>query len=296
MEEKLGRGIAALFGDSSADTKKLEPTREVNIDVLVPNPNQPRRSFEDDKLGELASSIAFHGVLQPIVVRQRGDKYEIVAGERRWKAAKMSNLTTVPVHIIECTDGDLLALSLIENIQRDDLNPIDEASAIQKLIDDCACTQEELGAIIGKSRSHVGNMLRLLYLPQDIQDFVRSGALTVGHAKCLVGVEDAVEIAHMTVKRGMNVRQLENLIKTRKREVSKIGESGSSQTKLTKEISSAVYEASDISRRLTNALHLSAKLKITRDGGVLTLTCKSCEELEDLIEKLVSLDKQNEIS
>jgi ParB family chromosome partitioning protein len=291
MEEKLGRGLAALFGDSAGNAEKVELTSEVSIDLLDPNPNQPRRSFEDDKLSELSSSISFHGVLQPIVVRQKDDRYEIIAGERRWKAARMAGLTTVPIHVIGCTDGDLLALSLIENIQRDDLNPIDEASAIQKLIDDCACTQEELGSIIGKSRSHVGNMLRLLYLPEEVQDFVRSGELTVGHARCLIGLEDATEVARLAIDRALNVRQLENVIKARKREVGKIGENYKNQTKLDGTISSADHEADDIARRIASTIKIDTKLKITRNGGVLTLTCKSCEELEDLVEKLMSLER-----
>jgi ParB family chromosome partitioning protein len=291
MEEKLGRGLAALLGEDVFGAEKGSSIHKVNIDLLDSNPNQPRKLFGQDKLNELSDSIAFHGILQPIVVRKKGDRYEIIAGERRWKAAKLANLGMVPIHVVDCADSDLLALSLIENIQRDDLNPIEEAEAIQQLITDCACTQEELGTILGKSRSHISNMLRLLYLPNEIQDLVRIGRLTAGHAKCLVGIENAVAVAQLVIDRMLNVRQLENMLKINRASIDKANEAPVKRTEIA---TNSDCEATDIANRIFEAIKIETKLKITRKGGVLTLTCKSCEELEELIEKLMSLSITSE--
>jgi ParB family chromosome partitioning protein len=290
MEEKLGRGLAALLGEGNLDIEKNASIHSVDINLLDPNPNQPRKSFNQEKLDELSSSIEQHGILQPIVVRPKGERYEIVAGERRWRAAQQANLNVIPIHVVHCADSDLLAFSLIENIQRDDLNPIEEAEAIQQLITDCACTQEELGVILGRSRSHICNMLRLLYLPNEVQDFVQDGRLTVGHAKCLIGVENAVKMANLAVDRSLNVRQLESMVRVTRGAGNKVTELNEliKQTDIT---TNADSEAADIAYRISQTIKIETKLKITRQGGILTLICKSCEELEGLIERLVSLDE-----
>jgi ParB family chromosome partitioning protein len=286
MDKKLGRGLAALLGGEEANDATYMTS--ISIKLLVPNENQPRKTFNEDKLTELAASIKSHGVLQPVVVRKvdGSEKYEIIAGERRWRAAQIAKLQEIPVSIVKCEDSDILAMSIIENIQRADLNPMEEAEAIQTLITDCACTQEELGTILGKSRSYIGNALRMLYLPDSVKRLVSVGLLSNGHAKCLIGVENAEEIAKAAVKRMMNVRQVENMVKLSRGGAEKQGQAGAGGTKIDKSVD---QESIDIAGRVSDALQVEARLKITRKGGVFTLVCKSCEELEELVERLLSL-------
>lgn len=295
MEQKLGRGLSALLGDIETTSDSTDiPTNKVDIDLIFPNENQPRKLFDDDKLRELAGSISLHGVLQPLAVRKKGDKYEIIAGERRWRASKISGLKEVPIHIMDCENSDVMTLALIENLQRADLNPIEEAEAMKNLMLTCECRQEDLGVLLSKSRSYIANSLRLLSLPDRVRELIRAGRLTAGHGKCLIGAQNADEIAGLAAQEGWNVRQLENAMKDLKsgNVTANIDgvESNVVQTNFGTPIDiQADPETMDIAIRVAEALKVETKLKVTKKGGVFTLTCKSCEELEELIEKLVSL-------
>ena len=214
---RLGRGLAALIGDVGEETKIVERSRHARkapIEFVKPNPRNPRRNFSDAELDELAGSIKERGIIQPIVVRAvKGatDQFEIIAGERRWRAAQRAGVHEVPIVPIEATDGEALELAIIENVQRSDLNPLEEAGGYQALIDEFDHSQDDVAKFVGKSRSHVTNTLRLLRLSDPVKAYIRSGELSAGHARMLVGQPNADELADDIVKRGLNVRQVEAL-------------------------------------------------------------------------------------
>ena len=212
----LGRGLDALFGedDDYGSLDRLRPSRLVPVDVLSANPFQPRHRFDDDEMAELVDSVRQQGVLQPILVRPQPedpDRYQIVAGERRWRAAQAAQLHEVPVVIRELGDEETLRLALIENIQRENLSPLEEAEAYQRLVRDFQHSQEELARSVGKSRSHVANTLRLLTLPEDVRALLDDGQLSAGHARALLTASDPAAAAEETVRLGLNVRQTESL-------------------------------------------------------------------------------------
>src|SRR5215213_1137019 len=189
--QALGRGLSALLGDDGPQATKSETVvNELDIDLIQPNPEQPRTRFTESALDELAQSISANGVVQPIVVRRKGDKYEIVAGERRWRAAQRAGLRKIPAAVKDVSDDKLLELALIENIQRQELNPIEEAGAYRKLIDNMGFTQEALAASVGKERTLIATSLRLLKLPADIQTLVEEGRLSAGHGRALLLTDD----------------------------------------------------------------------------------------------------------
>lgn len=217
----LGRGLSALIPDSpqapaAPAAAPRDTPYEVDLDLLEPNPQQPRQSFDDASLDELAASIRVHGLVQPIVVRRRGQRFEIVAGERRWRASQRAGLLKVPVVVRVVQDEHLLQVALIENIQREDLNPIDEALAYQQLTRDYGLTQEEVAGAVGKDRASVANHLRLLKLPETVRKDVASGRLSMGHAKVLLGLEDPAAIASAAgdvQRKSLSVRETEALVK-----------------------------------------------------------------------------------
>jgi len=214
MRKGLGRGLDALI--SSADTldNARDSVLEVKINDVEPNAEQPRKVFDQEKLQALAESIKEHGVVQPIIVRQDGNRYVIVAGERRWRAAKLAGLKTIPVVIKELSSKQVMEIALIENLQREDLNPIEEAEAYQKLMDEYSMTQEEVAKLVGKSRAAIANSVRLLSLAKEIQEMLVDGRLTSGHARTLVTIEDPIkqkELAEIIAKKGLNVREAERL-------------------------------------------------------------------------------------
>jgi ParB family chromosome partitioning protein len=219
----LGRGLSALLGDEAVQNPQIIPAdqrgQSLPVEFLAPSPFQPRRIFNQDNITELAASVRERGVLQPILVRPnptRPNHYEIVAGERRWRAAQAAQLHEVPVIIRELSDEGLLEIALVENIQRADLNPLEEASGYLRLIDEFDHTQESLAKVVGKSRSHVANSLRLLTLPETVQRLVDQGQLSAGHARALIGADDPTGLAAKIVKSGLNVRQTEALVKREK--------------------------------------------------------------------------------
>lgn len=217
---RLGRGLAALIGDMQDENAISDDVHAGSQTVLVAflkaNPRNPRRDFSSDDLSELADSIRHRGIVQPIIVRadpQEPDHYEIIAGERRWRAAQQAGLHEVPVIVRDMDDKEALEVALVENIQRADLNPLEEALGYDQLMSDYQYTQNELGDVIGKSRSHVANMLRLLKLPDSVRAMVRSGELTAGHAKIIVGQDDPESLACFIIEKDMSVREAEALVR-----------------------------------------------------------------------------------
>lgn len=209
----LGRGLSALIPDAPISAR--EGPIEVDLDLLVPNPKQPRADLDEEKIEALAQSIRTHGVLQPIVARRKDGQYEIVAGERRWRAAQRAGLLRIPVLVRDVPDAKLLEIALVENLQREDLNPIEEALAYRRLMEEHGLTQEEIAAIVGKDRSSVANYLRLLKLPAEVQAEVASGGLTMGHARALAGLADEAtqrRLARDVLARKLSVRETELLI------------------------------------------------------------------------------------
>lgn len=217
MEKKaLGKGLKALIGEpedfAPYDTSSWQ---HLMLDEIQPNPHQPRTDFDDDKLAPLVSSIKANGVLQPIIVRKAGEIYQLIAGERRWRAARTLNMITIPAIIRDATDQDMLTIALIENLQRQDLNPIEEATAYKTLIDQHDLTQDILAHHVGKDRSTIANTLRLLNLPEEIQAYVSRGTLSMGHARALLSLEDAsaqLALCRRVVSEGLSVRQVERLV------------------------------------------------------------------------------------
>ncbi len=223
MTEKrpaLGRGLSALIPDAprppAVVDRGAERQNQIDLDLLVPNPHQPRAFIDEARLDELAQSIRANGVIQPILARRAGDRYEIVAGERRWRAAQRAGLLKVPVVVRDVPDDRLLQVALIENIQRDDLNPIEEAQAYRRLIDEQALSQDELATAVGKDRATIANYLRLLRLPSEVRGEIAAGTISTGHAKALVGLpDDAAQrrLAREVVARGLSVRETEALVR-----------------------------------------------------------------------------------
>jgi ParB family chromosome partitioning protein len=213
---RLGRGLAALFGDlptRDADTA-IDDIRRLPIDLLDPNPFQPRMNFDDEMLSNLAESIRTQGILQPILVRPHPEvagRFQIIAGERRWRAAGIAGLHEIPVICRELTDVESAAAALIENLQRENLNPIEEAEGYQRLIENFGLTHETLGIAVSKSRAHVGNIVRLLTLPDDVRDQVRKGVLSLGHARAMLTLPDPSLAVAVVIKKGLSVRQTERL-------------------------------------------------------------------------------------
>ncbi len=222
----LGRGLSALMADVAAETAQTSnaPPRSadqsVPIEKLQPNLDQPRQGFSKNALDELTASIQKNGIIQPLIVRAKGSGFEIVAGERRWRAAQQAQLHEVPVIIRDFTDAEVLEVAIIENIQRADLNSIEEAAGYKQLMDRFGHTQEKLAEAMGKSRSHIANLLRLLALPEPVQAMVRHGALTAGHARALVTSEDPLSLAQLVVQRGLSVRETEKLAKAKTSDLS----------------------------------------------------------------------------
>ncbi|MDB5701290.1 MAG: ParB/RepB/Spo0J family partition protein [Sphingomonadales bacterium] len=214
----LGRGLSALLGEVEREPGSVDNgVREISTADISPHPEQPRRFFDNDALAELAASITLRGVLQPIVVRPIGNKFQIVAGERRWRAAQLAHLHQIPAIIREYDDGTVLEIALIENIQREELNAIEEGEAYARLTRDFGHSQEALGKIVHKSRSHIANLMRLLDLPPPVRAMVADGRLQMGHARALLGVSDAEAIAEQVVAKGLSVREVEKLAKRAKK-------------------------------------------------------------------------------
>lgn len=254
--------------------------RSLPIDLVQRNPQQPRRTFDEGELNELSNSIRTHGVLQPILVRPIADgKYEIVAGERRWRAAQRAGLHTIPAVIREFNEVEVLEIAIVENVQRTDLNPIEEAQGFQALIDRFGRTQEEIAEAVGKSRPHIANMLRLLKLPDDLQEMVRDGRLSSGHARAILTAPDQHALAQRVITEGLNVREVERIAQLAKDE--KHGPRASVVAAEAKSADTRALEAS-----LSNALGLEVTISEKGSAGEVKITYKTLEQLDDVIRRL----------
>ena len=285
---RLGRGLAALIGDVGAESssdRRGRTQRRVPISSLQPNARNPRRIFSETELDELASSLRERGIIQPIVARAlRGsaDMFEIIAGERRWRAAQRAGLHDVPVVIIEATDGEALQLAIVENVQRADLNPLEEAEGYRSLIRDFSHSQDDVARMVGKSRSHVANILRLQTLPDRVREHIHSGRLSAGAARALIGHHDAERLADEIVTRGLNVRQVEEIT----RETSKRG--GTKQTNGGKAGARAAKNSDTLAleKRLADALGLAVVIDHRERGGSLTIRYRSLDQLDEVVRRL----------
>jgi ParB family chromosome partitioning protein len=255
--------------------------RSIAIEKIQPNPDQPRRQFDDAALSELAASISERGIIQPLILRpdpSQSGMYQIVAGERRWRAAQIARLHEVPALIRDYTDTEVLEVAIIENIQRSDLNPIDEAAGYRQLMDRFGHTQEQLATVLGKSRSHIANLLRLLTLPDDVTALLIDGRLTAGHARALVGHEDAVELARRIVKGGLSVREAEKLARADAAPRKTAGRSRPEKDADTVQIEQELAA--------TLGMAVSIDHKPGQEGGTLTLRYRDLGQLDDLLRAL----------
>ncbi|RWN01615.1 MAG: ParB/RepB/Spo0J family partition protein [Mesorhizobium sp.] len=283
--KRLGRGLAALIGEidrpAAVEKPGMNADGKVPIEFLSPNPKNPRRHFGDADLTDLAQSIREHGVVQPVVARPsptQAGRYEIIAGERRWRAAQRAGLSEIPIIVRDVNDRTALELAIIENVQRTDLNPVEEAMGYQQLIDDHGYTQADLGQVIGKSRSHVANTLRLLKLPDVIRDMLVDGALSAGHARTLVTAQDPAGLAKRIVDDGLSVRQAEALAQM---------PAGAPTVK--RQPAAAVQKDADtraLEKFMTDTLGMFVSIEHNERGGVISVAYRTLEQLDELCRRL----------
>jgi ParB family transcriptional regulator, chromosome partitioning protein len=292
----LGRGLSALMADVAPQEERAadagQPRKSdllVAIEKVFPNPHQPRRRFETDQLEDLAASIREKGVIQPLIVRRRAmaeGTFEIVAGERRWRAAQMAQLHELPVLVRDFNDTEVLEIAIIENIQRADLNPVEEAVGYKQLMEKFGHTQEKLSAVLGKSRSHIANLVRLLQLPEEVQTYLRDGQLSAGHARALITSQDPVSLARKVIENGLSVRETERLAKTSGQPA---GTKDASQTKTRqpkdKDADTRALEA-DLSANLR--MKVSIQHDNGQESGLVSIRYASLDELDELCQKLGS--------
>lgn len=287
--KNLGRGLNALLGESASEEEN-QSIKTVLLSDLEPSPFQPRRVFDEEAINDLVESIRTKGVLQPLIVRLKNgsnDKYEIVGGERRWRASQLAGLTEVPVLIKELTDKEALEVALIENLQRQDLNALEEAEGYRRLMDEFANTQEELAKAVGKSRSHVANTIRLLGLPEKVKKYLETGKLTSGHARALLTAKEPEVLADTVIAKGLNVRQTE-----------KLAQEGLERKKKTTSAkkSDKQEECDALAADLSRILGINVAIRPKAVGGELILTYETLEQLDTLIRKLSNRAETNKQS
>ena len=290
----LGRGLNALLGEDSDDYTSPDtgrPSRTIPIELIDPGRFQPRRQFDKDELAALTQSVREHGVLQPILVRHNPDnpaRYELIAGERRWLAAQAAQLHEIPALIKDLGDRDVLEIAIVENIQRQDLTPLEEAAAYKRLIDEFGHTQEDLGDAVGKSRSHIANTLRLLQLPDAVKGLINNGQLSAGHARALLSAKDPDALAMTVVGRELNVRQTEALVKAEKAtEGTPNGAGRPARTKTS--AAPGLGKSPDtqaLETELENLLGLSVEIHERGTSGELVIKYKTLEQLDDVLQRL----------
>ena len=284
----LGRGLSSLMGDfnnepvsSSVNLENQALDKLVPVEKIYPNPNQPRKSFQEEKLIELANSIKTKGIVQPLIVRKKKgtkESFEIVAGERRWRAAQRAQIHELPVIVKEFTDIEVLEIAIIENVQRADLNPIEEALGYKNLMDNFDHTQEGLSKEIGKSRSHIANLLRLLNLPTAVQELLISGQLTAGHARALVTCDNPLALAKQIISLGLSVRDAERLAKN-------VGQKKANNKTKNKPADTMLLEA-DLSAALK--MKVSINHQEGKEKGLISISYKSLDELDRISEILIN--------
>ena len=277
----LGRGLSSLLGDIQRETPlggaARGDVRQIPVASIEPHPDQPRRAFAEEALAELAESIAARGVIQPIIVRPHGHRFQIVAGERRWRAAQKAQLHEIPAIVRPFSDAETLEVALLENIQREDLNAIEEAEAYKRLIDDYGHSQEALGRLLGKSRSHVANLLRLLALPEEVRAMLAAGRLDMGHARALINAPDPLALAQEVVRRGLSVRETEKLARAAKPKRPRLGPV---------EYKGAHADIEALERQLGDLLGLKITIKHSPKGGQVTLSYTSLDQLDLICQRL----------
>lgn len=279
--KSLGRGLGALLGADEDFDLDLSPenkggTVSVDIELLYPSQYQPRKEFDKEALNSLVASVKEKGVLQPLLVRKQGDKYEIIAGERRWRASKLAGLKNVPIIEKELTDQEVLEVALVENLLRENLSAIEEAEGFQRLMNEFSHTQEALSQIVGKSRSHVANTVRLLTLPEEVKGLIKENKLSAGHARALVGLENAAALAKKVIEKDLNVRQVEELVAKQKQPKAKPAKN--------KELASDIK---DIEQELKSWLGLKLNIIPGKNGsGKVVLAYNSAAELDMIIDVL----------
>lgn len=282
-KRRLGRGLAALIGEM--DKPDAPPVAasdgHISIELISANPDNPRRRFAETDLADLTQSIREHGIVQPVVVRPAGSEgsYEIIAGERRWRAAQRAGLAEVPVIIREVDDRVALELAIVENVQRADLNPVEEARGYRQLVEDHGYTQAELGNVIGKSRSHVANTLRLLMLPEPVKDMLAEGSLSAGHARALITSDDPLALARKIIEGSLSVRQVESLAQGG--ETNSAGRQSRGGARRQSDPDTKALE-----KRLSDELGLAVRISRRSKGGELRITYKSLDQLDDLCRRL----------
>jgi len=279
QKQALGKGLGALIPDlSSLDDKERKALgiNEIELEKIVPNEYQPRKHFDDEKLRELASSIKEQGVIQPIIVHKMNSGYQLIAGERRWRAARLAGLKTIPALVKEATKRELLEMALIENIQREDLNPLEAAEAYKRLQDEFKLTQDDLAKRVGKERSTVTNFLRILGLPKEVKHEIATGSISMGHAKALLSLErirDQIRAASLIVKKGLSVREAE-AIATRLKNPPK-----------EKKIRQS-HELKAVAEKLTKSLGTKVSISAKAKGGRIVIEYYSADELDRILEKI----------
>ena len=278
QKRRLGRGLAALIGDDTSEesvVQDIRSLRHVPVELLHPNPNNPRKHFAEEDLESLAKSLRDKGLLQPLVVRPRADgSFEIVAGERRWRASQRAGIHDVPVLIRELDDKETLEIALIENIQRSDLNALEEARAYRQLLEQYAYTQQQLADAIGKSRSHIANTMRLMSLPEAIQKQIEDGSLTAGHARSLIATESPTDLADKIIALNLTVRQAEDLARGQPPKAGK-------PAKAEKDADTRALE-----KNLSEALGLGVAIKHTGAGGAVNIHYKNLDQLDEIVRRL----------
>ena len=293
--KSLGRGLGALLGDAEFNidealndtpTQPVQaPDDRVDVNLLFPSPFQPRKDFDEEALNALIESVKEKGVLQPLLVRKKNGRFEIIAGERRWRASKLAGLQTVPVIVKDMDDKEVLEVALVENLLRENLSAIEEAEGFQRLINEFSHTQEALAQIVGKSRSHVANTLRLLNLPDSVKDLVREGTLSAGHARALVGLDNAETLAKQIIAKDLNVRQVEELVAKQKNPEVK-------EPKKAKD-----EDIVEIEKDLNKNLGLRIKISPSKQGGgKVVLQYASAAELDMIIDILEQKRKTSVVS
>ncbi len=277
MKQALGKGLGALILDEPAAPKK--PFEEVDIQLLDTDPNQPRKHFDPEKLEELAQSIRTHGVMQPLLVVRNGARYTIIAGERRYRASRLAGLSTLPIIVKDLTDSEILEMSLIENIQREDLSAIEQADALKTLMENYNLTQEEVAKRVGKSRSAIANLTRLIGLPDEVKQLVQKGSLSAGHARALLPLEDAKKIAAaaaLVISREFSVRQTEEYVR-------KLLSTPAIQTK---HADARSPELEDAQRNLSELFDTKVSFSGSPKNGKIIIEYYSKEQLESIYDKL----------
>lgn len=290
-KRRLGRGLAALMGDTVPESVAVDQARSARrlpVEQITPNPRNPRGTFSEDALEDLTKSIREKGVVQPLLVRTLAEgRYELIAGERRWRAAQRAGLDMVPVVVRDVDDKESLELAIIENVQRSDLNPLEEAQGYQQLIDSFKYSQQALASVIGKSRSHIANTLRLLRLPDDVQAFLTNGDLSAGHARQLIGRDDAADLARRIIDDGLSVRDVERLVQDKAG--SEAGEPKA--VRASGDVPGlADADTRAIEAKLTEHLGLAVQLKAKPNGsGALIIKYTTLEQLDDLLRRIGAL-------